>query len=429
MTPFSLDMNRRNFMTAAAIAGAATMLKPAVSFAAAGALSEDIRPFKVSVPDTAIKELKQRLSTARWPAKENVADDSQGVQLERLRGLVDYWANGYDWRKVEQKLNALPMFITEIDGLDIHFIHVRSKHADAMPLIMTHGWPGSILEMLKVIDPLTNPTAHGGKAEDAFHLVVPSIPGFGFSGKPNMKGWGSDHIGLAWGTLMHRLGYEKFVSQGGDCGSVISQRMALQNVPGLLGIHLNMPGIVPKEIAHILAAGDPAPTDLTDKERACFDKLAVFYRDSAGYANMMVTRPQTIGYSLIDSPVGLAAWIYDKFATWTYSEKHPEKVLTQDEMLDDISLYWFTETGTSAAQIYWEDHSNNFNAINIPTLPVAVSVFPGEIYQAPKTWTERCYKNLIYFNETDNGGHFAAWEQPAIFTNEVRAAFRSLRQS
>ncbi|WP_152096455.1 epoxide hydrolase family protein [Rhizobium dioscoreae] len=427
MSPLSFSMNRRAFVTAAAVAGAASLLKPAMSFAASDALPDSVKPFKVHVPDSAIAQLKQRLATARWPLKENVADDSQGVQLERLRDLVEYWADGYDWRKVEQKLNSLPMFVTEIDGLDIHFIHVRSRHENAMPLIMTHGWPGSILEMLKVIDPLTNPTAHGGSAEDAFHLVVPSIPGFGFSGKPTARGWGSDHIGRAWGTLMHRLGYERFVSQGGDCGSVISQRMALQNVPGLLGIHLNMPGIVPKEIAHILAAGDPAPADLTDKERACFDKLAEFYRDSSGYANMMVTRPQTIGYSLVDSPVGLAAWIYDKFATWTYSNKQPEKVLTRDEMLDDISLYWFTETGTSAAQIYWEDHSNNFNAIQIPTLPVAVSVFPGEIYQAPKTWTERCYGNLIYFNEADNGGHFAAWEQPAIFTNEVRAAFRSLR--
>ncbi|WP_276120124.1 epoxide hydrolase family protein [Pararhizobium qamdonense] len=427
MTPLSLDMNRRHFMAAAAIAGAATMLKPAMSFAAAATGSDEIRPFKIDIPESSIKELKQRIATARWPAMENVADDSQGVQLAKLRELVSYWGDGYDWRKVEKQLNSLTMFMTEIDGLDIHFIHVRSKHENALPLIMTHGWPGSILEMLKVIDPLTNPTAHGGKAEDAFHLVVPSIPGFGFSGKPTTKGWGSDHIGRAWGTLMNRLGYETFVSQGGDCGSVISQRMALQNVPGLLAIHLNMPAIVPKEIEHILAAGDDAPADLTAKERACFDKLRVFYRDSAGYANMMLTRPQTIGYSLVDSPIGLAAWIYDKFATWTYSDKQPEKVLTRDEMLDDISLYWFTETGASAAQIYWEDHTNNFNAIHIPSLPVAVSVFPGEIYQAPKTWVERAYGNLVYFNEVDNGGHFASWEQPGIFTDEVRAAFRSFR--
>ncbi|MBX5166347.1 alpha/beta fold hydrolase [Rhizobium sp. NZLR3b] len=427
MTSLPPDINRRNFLAAAAIAGTATMLKPAMSFASAGAAHE-IRPFKVSVPDSALQELKQRLASARWPAKETVGDDSQGVQLDRFRALVNYWQDGYDWRKVEEKLNAIPMFITEIDGLDIHFIHVRSRHENALPLIMTHGWPGSILELLKVIDPLTNPTAHGGRAEDAFHLVVPSIPGFGFSGKPDVRGWGSDHIGRAWSTLMDRLGYQKYVSQGGDCGSVISQRMAHQNVPGLLGIHLTMPAIVPREIVPLLAAGAAAPEEFNEEERACFDKLAIFYRDSAAYAQMMVTRPQTIGYSLVDSPVGMAAWMYDKFAEWTFSDKQPEKVLTRDEMLDDISLYWFTETGASAAQIYWEDHTNNFNALDkIPTLPVAVSVFPGEIYQAPRSWTERAYGNLIYFNEVDNGGHFAAWEQPAIFTNEVRAAFRSLR--
>ena len=423
----SNSLSRRGFMAAAAIVSAASMLKPPMSFAASTAAGE-IRPFKVNIPDSAIQELRQRLAVARWPARENVADDSQGVQLDRLRSLVDYWADGYDWRKVEAQLNALPMFITEIDGLDIHFIHVRSKHEDALPLIMTHGWPGSVLEMLKVIDPLTNPTAHGGTEEDAFHLVVPSIPGFGFSGKPNVPGWGSDHIGRAWGTLMNRLGYERFVSQGGDCGSVISQRMAHQNVPGLIGIHLNMPAIVPKEIVPILAAGAPAPADLTDEERACFDKLAIFYRGSAAYAQMMVTRPQTIGYSLVDSPIGMAAWMYDKFAEWTYSNKQPEKVLTRDEMLDDISLYWFTETGASSAKIYWEDHTNNFNALEkIPSVPVAVSVFPGEIYQAPKSWTERAFGNLIYFNKVPNGGHFAAWEQPSIFTEEVRAAFRTMR--
>lgn len=340
---------------------------------------------------------------------------------------MGYWADGYDWRTLEERLNALPMFVTEIDGLDIHFIHVRSRHADALPMIMTHGWPGSVLELLKVIDPLTNPTAHGASAADAFHLVIPSIPGFGFSGKPTTPGWGSDRIGRAWAVLMRRLGYDRFVSQGGDCGSVISHRMALQKVPGLAGIHVNMPGTVPAEIAAILTAGGPAPSGLSEAERAAFDALATFYRDSSGYAQMMVTRPQTIGYSLVDSPVGLAAWIYDKFATWTYSGGDPERVLTRDEMLDDISLYWFTATGTSAAQIYWEDHSNNFNAVDIAGIPVAVSVFPGEIYRAPRSWAERSYKDLIYFNEVENGGHFAAWEQPALFSREVRAAFRSLR--
>ncbi len=427
MSSSLMNMNRRNFMATAAIAGAVTMINPALSFAT-GASSDEIKPFKVNVPDSAITELKQRLAMARWPQKENVADDSQGLQLEQFRSLVDYWQNGYDWRKIEAKLNSLPMFITEIDGLDIHFIHVKSKHENAMPLIMTHGWPGSILEMMKVIDPLTDPTAHGGKAEDAFHLVVPSIPGFGFSGKPTTTGWGSDHIGRAWGTLMNRLGYEKFVSQGGDCGSVISQRMAHQNVPGLLGIHLSMPAVVPKDIAHSLAAGDPPPASLTSEEVATYKQLADFYRENSAYAAMMVSRPQTIGYSLVDSPVGMAAWMYDKFVTWTYSNKQPEKVLTRDEMLDDISLYWFTETGTSAAQIYWEDKTNNFNALDkIPSVPVAVSIFPGEIFQAPKSWVDRAYGNLIYFNKVSDGGHFASWEQPKLFTEEVRAAFRSLR--
>ncbi|TJX03355.1 MAG: epoxide hydrolase 1, partial [Mesorhizobium sp.] len=352
---------------------------------------------------------------------------SQGVQLAKLQDLLRYWMTDYNWRKVEAKLNALPMFVTEIDGLAIHFIHVRSRHENAMPMIMTHGWPGSILEFMKVVGPLTDPTAHGGAAEDAFHLVVPSIPGFGFSGKPTEAGWGSDRIGRAWGVLMRRLGYDRYVSQGGDCGSVISHRMALQKVAGLIGIHVTMPGTVPTEIAAILTAGGPAPSDLTEKESAAFEALDTFYKDSSGYAAMMVTRPQTIGYSLVDSPVGLAAWIYEKFAQWTYSGGDPERVLTKDEMLDDISLYWLTESGTSAAQIYWEDHSNNFNAVDIADLPVAVTVFPGEIYCAPRSWAERCYHNLIYFHEAKTGGHFAAWEQPEIFAQEVRAAFRSLR--
>jgi pimeloyl-ACP methyl ester carboxylesterase len=389
--------------------------------------SEAVRPFRAGIPEEAIVDLRRRLATTRWPLRETVTDQSQGVQLAKLQDLLRYWMTDYNWRKVEAKLNALPMFVTEIDGLAIHFIHVRSRHENAMPMIMTHGWPGSILEFMKVVGPLTDPTAHGGAAEDAFHLVVPSIPGFGFSGKPTEAGWGSDHIGRAWGVLMVRLGYDRYVSQGGDCGSVVSHRMALQKVPGLIGIHVNMPGTVPKEIAAILTAGGPAPGDLTEKERAAFDALDTFYKDSSGYAAMMVTRPQTIGYSLVDSPVGLAAWIYEKLAQWTYSGGEPERVLTKDEMLDDISLYWLTASGTSAARIYWEDHSNNFNAVDIADLPVAVTVFPGEIYCAPRSWAERCYHNLIYFHEAKTGGHFAAWEQPEIFTEEVRGAFRSLR--
>ncbi|WP_271899544.1 epoxide hydrolase family protein [Candidatus Phyllobacterium onerii] len=420
----SLLPTRRHFLIGSAAAGALSILPARVRAAVKG---DAIRPFRVDVPDQALADLRQRLVMTRLPARETVIDQSQGVQLAKLQELLHHWATDYDWRKVEAKLNALPMFMTEIDGLDIHFIHVRSPHENALPMIMTHGWPGSILEMIKVIGPLTDPTAHGGSADDAFHLVVPSIPGFGFSGKPTTTGWGSDHIGRAWATLMQRLGYDRYVSQGGDCGSVISHRMALQNVPGLIGIHVNMPGTVPKEIASILTAGGPAPDNLSEKEKAAFKALDTFYKDSSGYAAMMVTRPQTIGYSLVDSPAGLAAWIYEKFATWPYSDGDPEKVLTRDEMLDDISLYWLTGTGASAAQIYWEDHSNNFNAVDIATMPVAVSVFPGEIYCAPRTWAERCYHNLVYFNEVEDGGHFAAWEQPQLFTQEVRNAFRSLR--
>lgn len=417
-----LPATRRAVVGGLAVTGAAA-LAPAMAKTASPA----VRPFKVAIPEADITAMKRRIAATRWADAEPATDDSQGVRRQTLEPLMRYWATDYDWRKVEARLNALPMFVTEIDGLDIQFIHVRSRHAQALPMILTHGWPGSILEFLKVIDPLTNPTAHGGKAEDAFHLVIPSIPGFGFSAKPKVTGWGSDHIGRAWSQLMLRLGYDRYVSQGGDCGSVISQRMALQKVQGLAGIHLNMPAVVPTEIAHVLAAGDPAPASLSAKERYAFDKLVAFYRDNSAYAAMMNTRPQTIGYSLVDSPVGMAAWMYEKISQWTYSGGDPLKVLTRDEILDDFSLYWLTATGASAARIYWEDHTNNFNARGVIDLPVAVSVFPGEIFQAPKTWAQRAYTNLFYFNETSNGGHFAAWEQPALFAEEVRAAFRTLR--
>jgi pimeloyl-ACP methyl ester carboxylesterase len=410
-------------MVGMALAGAMS----AVPFAVRAQADAAVRPFKVAIPAADIAAMKRRIIETRWADAQPAQDESQGVRRETIEPLLRYWANGYDWRKIEARLNALPMFITEIDDLDIHFIHVRSRHENAMPMILTHGWPGSILEFLKVIEPLTDPTAHGGKAEDAFHLVIPSIPGFGFSAKPTKPGWGSDHIGRAWSALMLRLGYDRFVSQGGDCGSVISQRMALQHVPGLLGIHLNMPAVVPGDIARILAAGDPAPSNLTAKEREAFDQLEAFYRDNAAYAAMMNTRPQTIGYSLVDSPVGMAAWMYEKIAQWTYSGGQPERVLGRDPILDDISLYWLTGTGASAARIYWEDHSNNFNARGIIDVPVAISVFPGEIFRAPKTWAERCYRKLYYFNEASDGGHFAAWEQPQIFAEEVRTAFRPLR--
>jgi len=416
--------SRRQFVFGAAVAGGLGAL-PSVTFAQAGGSA--IRPFKVAIPAGDIEAMKRRIAETRWADAQPVSDESQGVRRQTLEPLMRYWAGDYDWRRVEAQLNALPMFITEIDGLDIHFLHVRSRHEKAMPMILTHGWPGSILEFMKVIDLLADPAAHGGKAEDAFHLVIPSIPGFGFSARPTTTGWGSDRIGRAWSTLMKRLGYDRYVSQGGDCGSVISQRMALQHVPGLAGIHLNMPAVVPADIARILAAGDPAPASLSTKERGAFDQLEAFYRDNAGYAVMMNTRPQTIGYSLVDSPVGMAAWMYEKIAQWVYADGQPERVLGRDAILDDISLYWLTGTGASAARIYWEDHSNNFNARGIIDIPVAVSVFPGEIFRAPRTWAERCYKNLFYFNEVSNGGHFAAWEQPQLFAEEVRAAFRPLR--
>ncbi|TGQ33382.1 epoxide hydrolase [Mesorhizobium sp. M00.F.Ca.ET.216.01.1.1] len=431
MSGHSSETTRRAFLanSASVLLAASAIGSPITLSSALAETAADpaVRPFRVNIPDEAIVDLRRRLAATRWPHRETVADQSQGVQLAKLQELVRYWMTDYDWRKIETRLNDLPMFVTKIDGLDIQFIHIRSPHDNAMPMIMTHGWPGSILEFMKVIGPLADPTAHGGVAEDAFHVVVPSIPGFGFSGKPSNTGWGSNQIGRTWAVLMQRLGYGRYVSQGGDCGSVISRRMALQNVPGLVGIHINMPATVPKEIASILSAGGPVPGDLSEEERAAFNALDTFYKDSSAYASMMVTRPQTIGYSLVDSPVGLAAWIYEKFAQWTYSGGKPERVLTKDEMLDDISLYWLTQSGTSAAQIYWEDHSNNFNAVDIAKMPVAVTVFPGEIYCAPRSWAERCYHNLVYFSKAENGGHFAAWEQPEIFTREVRAAFRSLR--
>jgi pimeloyl-ACP methyl ester carboxylesterase len=316
--------------------------------------------------------------------------------------------------------------VTEIDGLDIQFTHIRSKHANALPLIITHGWPGSILEMQKVIGPLTDPTAFGGRAADAFHLVIPSMPGYGFSEQPTTSGWNADRIGLAWDVLMKRLGYNRYVSQGGDWGAVVSDKMAKRAFPGLLGIHVNMPATVPPDVAKALNDGDPAPAGLSAKERAAFDSLHTFYTLNGGYSAMMATRPQTLGYSLLDSPAGLAAWMYDKFAQWTFSGGDPEKSLTKDEMLDDITLYWVTRTANSASQLYYENAENNFNAVDI-SIPAAITVFPGEIYQTPRTWAERSYHHLIYFNEVDKGGHFAAWEEPELFSREVRAAFRTLR--
>ena len=400
-------------------------------FAQTKTANDAIRPFHVNIPEQALTDLRQRVLATRWPDKETVADRTQGVKLNQIRNLLKYWGTDYVWHKAEAKLNALPQFVTNIDGLDIHFLHIKSKNPNALPLIITHGWPGSIFELLKIIGPLTDPEAYGGKVSDAFDVVIPSMPGYGFSQKPTATGWGPDRIGRAWDVLMKRLGYNHYVSQGGDWGSVVANAMARQKPQGLLGIHLNMPATVPADVAKVLQCGGPAPAGLSAKEKAAFNSLNNLYTKGGGYAGIMVTRPQTIGYSLTDSPVGLASFFLDKFNDWTYSEGNAEKVLTKDEILDDITLYWLTNTATSSAQLYWENNNNNFNVVEQRTheisIPVAVTVFPGEIYQAPKTWTERAYHHLIYFHEANNGGHFAQWEQPRLFAEELRAAFKTLR--
>lgn len=423
MSVISSSPTRRNILAISAATAALSLLPEEL---VAAVENSKIRPFTVNVAETALVDLRRRVLATRWPAKETVSDQSQGVQLASLKKLVHYWGTDYDWRKVEKKLNALPMFVTEIDGLDIQFIHVRSKHQNALPLIITHGWPGSILELLKVIGPLTDPTAHGGNAEDAFDLVLPSMPGYGFSDQPKGTGWNADRIGLAWDVLMKRLGYKRYVAQGGDWGSVVADKMARQAPAGLLGIHVNMPATVPADVAKAMSAGEPAPADLSKVEKAAYDSLSTFFSKNGAYGSMMTTRPQTVGYGLSDSPAGLAAWMYDKFAQWTYSGGDPERSLTKDEMLDDITLYWLTNSAISSAQLYWENNANNFNAVDI-SLPTAITVFPGEIYRTPKSWAERSYHKLIYFNEVNKGGHFAAWEEPELFSAELRAAFRSLR--
>jgi len=393
--------------------------------------SESIRPFKVHVPQADLDDLRRRVQATRWPDRETVNDESQGVQLAKVKSLVEYWGSDYDWRKVEAELNALPMFETNIDGLDIHFIHVKSRHPNALPLLITHGWPGSILEMTKLIGPLTNPTAFGGKAEDAFDVIIPSMPGYGFSERPTGTGWTPDHIGTAWDVLVKRLGYKRYVSVGGDWGSVVADAMGRQAPKGLLAIHVNMPPTVPEDAAKAMAAGLPAPAGLSAEETAAYNKLSTFFSKNGAYGAMMTTRPQTVGYGLTDSPVGLAGWIYDKFNQWTYSGGDAEKSLTRDEMLNDISLYWLTNSAISSARLYWENNTNNFNAKEQRTaeikVPVAVTVFPGEIYQAPRSWTERAYPTLSYFNVVDKGGHFAQWEEPQLYAEEMRAAFKSVR--
>ena len=388
------------------------------------------RPFHFTASKEALADMRKRIAATRWPDKEIVADQSQGVQLATMQKLARYWATDYDWRKCEARLKALPQFITNIDGVDIHFIHVRSKQKDALPVIVTHGWPGSIIEQLKIIDPLANPTAHGGKAEDAFDVVIPSLPGYGFSGKPTTTGWDPIRIARAWVVLMKRLGYTKFVAQGGDWGNAVTEQMALLGSPELIGIHTNMPATVPPDIDKAAFAGAPAPSGFSDEEKHAYSQLAFFYKHGLGYANEMANRPQT-SYGIGDSPVGMAAWMLDhdasSLALMTRVFDGEREGLTRDDILDNITLYWLTNTTISSARLYWESKLAFFAPKNIP-IPTAVSAFPDELYQAPRSWTEKAYPKLIHYNKLDKGGHFAAWEQPELFTKELRAAFRSLRQ-
>jgi len=425
------ELNRRTVLATAAAAGALGI----VASASARAEDKTIRPFRINVPDEALVDLRRRINATKWPEREQVSDASQGVQLATMQKLARYWATEHDWRKIEARINALPNFITEIDGLDIHFIHVRSKHENALPMIVTHGWPGSIVEQMKIIDPLTNPTAHGGSASDAFHLVIPSLPGYGFSGKPTAPGWNPVSIAKAWATLMQRLGYTKYVAQGGDWGNAVSEVMALQQPPGLLGIHTNMAATVPPDVSKALAVGGPPPAGLSPDEKHAWDQLDDFYKNGVGYALEMNNRPQTL-YGIVDSPVGLAAWIIDhdirsyRMIARAFDGK-PEG-LTRDDVLDNITLYWLTNTAISSARLYWDTTHNlpagGFFDVRGIKIPVAVSAFAEEIYQAPKSWAEKAYPKLIHYNKLDKGTHFAAWEQPEVFVAEMRAAFRSLRQ-
>ena len=390
-----------------------------------------IRPFTVSFPETELTELRRRIKATRWPELETVTDATQGVQLATTRKLAQYWSAEYDWRKCEAKLKALPNFITEIDGLDIHFIHVRSKHENALPLIVTHGWPGSVVEQLKIIEPLTDPTAHGGSPADAFHLVIPSMPGYGFSGKPTSTGWGPERIARAWPVLMKRLGYDKFVAHGGDWGALITDMMGVQAPPGLLGIHTNMPGAIPPEIDAAAFTGAPPPRELSAEERQAFDHVAFFYKHGLGYAQEMGHRPQTL-YGIADSPVGLAAWILDH-DIWSYKLiarvfDGESEGLTRDDILNNITLYWLTNTGVSSARLYWENKLAFFAPKGV-AIPTVVSVFPDEICPAPRSWVEKAYPKLIYYQRHPKGGHFAAWEQPQAIVQDIRAGLGPLRKS
>ena len=407
MTPLPKLTRRHLLSSAALIAGAAMLPNDLLA-----APTDEIRPFKIEVPQSQLDDLKMRLAMTRWPDAELVLDQSQGAQLEDLKALVDYWQGSYDWRKVEAEINGYPQFTTNIDGVEIHFLHIRSRHADAKPLILTHGWPGSIVEMLGVIKPLTDPTFYGGTEEDAFHLILPTIPGYGFSGKPRELGWNRYRVAKAWSTLMLRLGYDRYLAQGGDWGAVITQAMGEKNVAGLVGLHINMPAVVPKVL----------PETLTAEEQQALDSLSEFFAKGGGYAMIQATRPQTVGYALADSPVGQAAWIYEKLSSWSDSGGKPDTVFTKDQILDAIMFYWITNSATSSARFYYENSDIQFGAVDI-TIPVGVTVFPKEIYQAPQSWAGQTYHNLVYYHKADKGGHFAAFEQPELFTKELRAAF------
>lgn len=423
-------MTRRELLAVTAAAGAVSMF-PGTLQAAEG----PVRPFRVNFSDRDLDDLRRRVAATRWPDRETVPDDTQGVQLATMQKLARHWATNYDWHKTQARLNAVPQFITEIDGLDIHFIHVRSRHEDAMPVIITHGWPGSIIEQLKIIKPLTDPTAHGGGENDAFHVVIPSLPGYGFSGKPRATGWTPVRIAKAWATLMERLGYTKYVAQGGDWGNAVSEQMALQQPPGLLGIHTNMAATVPAEISKALATGGPAPAGLSPDEKRAYDQLDDFNKNGLGYAIEMNNRPQTL-YAIADSPVGLAAWMLDhdirSYRLITRVFDGQAEGLTKDDIVDNVTLYWLTNTAISSGRLYWDNAHFPTGGFFDPRgikIPVAVSAFPDEIYQAPQSWAEKAYPKLIHYNRLPKGGHFAAWEQPTVFSAELRAAFRPLRQS
>jgi pimeloyl-ACP methyl ester carboxylesterase len=427
-----IDQNRRHLLSTAAMGiaamGAASLFPTHPAFAAT---NDEIRPFRINFPEEALVDLRRRINATRWPERETVNDPMQGVQLATTQALARYWATDHDWRKIEAKLNALPQFITEIDGLDIHFIHVRSKHENALPMIVTHGWPGSVIEQIKIVDPLTNPTAHGASASEAFHLVIPSLPGYGFSGKPTATGWDPIRIARAWALLMKRLGYTRYVAQGGDWGNAVTEQLALLGPPGLVGIHTNMPATVPADVNKAAFAGAPPPSGLSADEKQAYDQLSHFYKTGLGYAQEMMNRPQTL-YGIADSPVGLAAWMIDhderSYALIARVFDGKAEGLTRDDIVDNITLYWLTNTAVSSARLYWESKLAFFAPKDV-ALPVAVSAFPDELYQAPRSWAEKAYPKLIHYNRLDKGGHFAAWEQPQLFTAEMRAAFKSLRQS